>query len=99
MQRIQTQEYQSLRQFLRQLDSSDSRLHRLLAAAIEQELTPRQAQMVRMYFLEQRSMREIAAMLGIYPSTVSRTLYAARTKLKRCLRFGAKALLDEDDAD
>ena len=95
--RIQPQEYHGMRQFLRQLDSSDNRLHRLLAAAIEQELTPRQAQMVRMYFLEQHTMREIASTLGVYPSTVSRTLSAARTKLKRCLRFGAKALLDEDE--
>jgi len=70
-------------------------MHRLLATAIEQELTPRQAQMVRMYFLEQHSMREIASILGVYPSTVSRTLSAARSKLRRCLRFGAKALLDE----
>ena len=59
----------------------------------------RQAQMVRMYFLEQHSIREMAAILGVYPSTVSRTLAAARTKLKRCLRYGAKALLDGGDED
>ncbi len=84
---------------MKKLDSSESRLHRMLAAAIEQELTPRQAQMVRMYFLEQHSIREMAAILGVYPSTVSRTLAAARTKLKRCLRYGAKALLDGGDED
>ncbi len=92
--RIQTQEYQSLRSFLKKLDGSDRQLHRMLAAAIEQELTPRQAQMVRMYFLEQHSMREMARILDVYPSTVSRTLGAARVKLRRCLRYGAKALLD-----
>lgn len=84
---------------MKQLDCSDSRLHRMLGSAIEQELTPRQAQMVRMYFLEQHSMREMAAMLGVYPSTVSRTLGAARVKLRRCLRYGAKTLLDGERED
>ncbi len=84
---------------MRQLDCSESRLHRLLGAAIESELTPRQAQMVRMYFLEQHSMREMADILGVYPSTVSRTLGAARVKLKRCLKYGARTLLESDDEE
>lgn len=84
---------------MRQLDCSESRLHRLLGSAIEQELTPRQAQMVRMYFLEQHSMREMADILGVYPSTVSRTLGAARIKLRRCLKYGARTLLEGEQAE
>ena len=84
---------------MKQLDCSESRLHRLLGSAIESELTPRQAQMVRMYFLEQHSMREMADILGVYPSTVSRTLGAARVKLRRCLKYGAKTLLEGEDGD
>lgn len=86
-----------MRRFLRKLERSENRLHRMLAAAIEEELTPRQAQMVRMYFLEQHSMRETAELLGVCPSTVSRTLAAARGKLRHCLRFGAKALLEAEE--
>lgn len=97
MERIQTQEYQDMRRFLKQLNRSDSRLHRLLASAIKQELTARQEQMVRMYFLEQHTMREIAGLLGVNVSTVSRTLGASRVKIKRCLRYGAKALLDDEE--
>lgn len=84
---------------MRQLDRSESRLHRALASAIESELTPRQAEMVRMYFLEQHSIREMADILGVYPSTVSRTLAAARVKLRRCLRYGARTLLEEGNLD
>ena len=97
MERIQTKEYQDMRGFLKQLDRSDSRLHRMLASAIKRELTARQAQMVRMYFLEQHTMREIAALLGVNVSTVSRTLGASRVKIKHCLRYGAKALLDDEE--
>ena len=84
---------------MRQLDCSETPLHRLLGSAIESELTPRQAQMVRMYFLEQHSMREMADILGVYPSTVSRTLSAARVKLRRCLKYGARTLLERDGPD
>lgn len=97
MERIQPREYQDMRQFLKQLGGSDSRLHRMLGLAIRQELTERQAEMVRMYFLEQHTMREIADLLGVNVSTVSRSLGASRAKIKRCLRYGAKALLDEEE--
>ena len=33
-------------------------------------------------------MAEIAQMLGVNPSTVSRTLQRARRRLYRCLRYG-----------
>ena len=95
--RIEQEEYRSLRHFLRTLERSENRMGRLVSEAIASELTARQAEMVRLYFLEQRSMREIAGVLSVNPSTVSRTLSVARAKLRRCLRFGALRLLEEEE--
>ncbi len=88
-------EYQTLRSFVKQLERPESKVAVLLAAALERELTTRQRQMVSMYYLEQHTMREIAVLLGVNPSTVTRTLQAARAKLKACLQYGGKALLAE----
>ncbi len=64
------------------------RLRRNLRRAREQELTPRQQQMLRMYFDDGQNMVEIAEVLGVNRSTVSRTLMRARRRLYRCLRYG-----------
>lgn len=71
-------------------DNSDqlNRLRRNLRKAREQELTPRQRQMLQMYFDDGQSMVEIADVLGVNRSTVSRTLMRARRRLYRCLRYG-----------
>ena len=86
-----------MRHFLRTLESSENRTGRLISGAIAKELTARQAQMVRLYFLDQRTMTEIAKELSVNPSTVSRTLSVARAKLRRCIRFGALRLLEEEE--
>ena len=88
-----------MRRFLRTMERSENRTGRLLSVAIAEELTARQAQMVRLYFLEQHNMREIAEELSVNPSTVSRTLSVARAKLRRCMRFGALLLLEEEEED
>ena len=82
---------------MRTLEQSENRTGRLLSGAIAGELTARQAQMVRMYFLEQHTMKEIAEELSVNPSTVSRTLSVARAKLRRCMRFGALRLLEAEE--
>lgn len=64
-----------------------SRLRRNLRAAREQELTPRQAEMLRLYFDEEKTMVQIAQELGINRSTVSRTIARAKARLYRCLRY------------
>lgn len=89
-------EYQSLRNFVKSLDERKDAMARLLSRAVAEELTERQALMVVLYYLEQRSMRDIAAELGVNPSTVSRTLQTAREKLKKCLRY-CRGLLDFSD--
>lgn len=64
-----------------------------IAQAMEEELTPRQRQMVRMYYIEQKTMPDIAGELGVAVSTVSRTIARGRNRLRRCLRYGGGALL------
>ena len=65
-----------------------TRLQRNLRSARKQELTPRQNQMLELYFDRRMNMVEIAKELGVNPSTVSRTLRRAKTRLYRCLRYG-----------
>ena len=63
------------------------RLKRNLRRAMKRELTPRQQEIMALYFFENRPMTEIAAMLGINKSTVSRTLLRAKRRLYQCLRY------------
>lgn len=65
-----------------------SRLRRNLRQAREQELTPRQNQVLELYFDRNLNMVEIARELKVNPSTVSRTLRRAKERLHRCLRYG-----------
>ena len=63
------------------------RLRRSLRSARNAELTPRQQQMLRMYYDEGKSMTRIAALLKVNKSTVSRTIARGRQRLKRCLKY------------
>ena len=88
-------EYQALRQFIRLTESSDaeSMAHKV-AEAVATELTPRQRELVRLYYINQMTMYEIASMRGVSVSTVSRTLKRARERLRKFLRYGGRMLLD-----
>ena len=92
-------EYRSLRRFVRQLEQPENSVARLVATALDRELTPRQKQMVTMYYVEQMNMRQIAGELGLNPSTVTRTLQVARAKLEAALGYCGKLLMaaEEDD--
>lgn len=63
------------------------RLRRNLHRARHQELTPRQQQVLTMRYEQNMKMVEIAQLLGVHPSTVSRTLRRAEERLRRCLRY------------
>ena len=79
-------EYEALRQFIRLSEKSEKgSMARKLGAAVDRELTPRQRQMVRMYYTDQMRMTV---------SSVSRTIKRGRVKLKRCLRYGGRALME-----
>ena len=58
-----------------------------LADVIKNGLTPRQKQMVVLYYYEGMKMKEIAALLEVDPTTVSRTLTRARRNIYERLRF------------
>ena len=63
------------------------RLLRALKKACRGELTPRQAECVKLFYGGRVSQREIAARLGVSPPTVSRHLKKARARLGRVLRY------------
>ena len=63
------------------------RLRRNLRQAREQELTPRQRQVLSLYYDQGMNIPQIAAALELNRSTVSRTLRRAKDRLYRCLRY------------
>lgn len=63
------------------------RLRRNLRQARERELTPRQRQMLELYYDQGMTIPQIAGELGLNRSTVSRTLRRARDRLYQFLRY------------
>ena len=68
-------------------DDNHLQLERLLPLAVEQELTPRQRQILRMRYSSGMRNVEIARALGVNKSTVTRTLNRAVERLFRTLRY------------
>ena len=62
-------------------------VRRCLRRARETTLTPRQQQMVALYYDRGLTMQQIADLLDICPSTVSRTLRRAHRRLQNALQF------------
>lgn len=92
------QEYKALRQFVRLMERAEGEQYAAkLRRALCEELTPRQTELVHMYYDRQMRMQDIADELNVDVSTVSRTLKRARVKLKTCLRYGGRALMDAVD--
>ena len=90
-------QYEAFRKLMKEVESPHSALGEKTAQAIRDELTARQKQMVQLYYVEQHTMQEIADMLQVNASTVSRTLHTARRNLKNCLKYGGKRLLIPED--
>lgn len=63
------------------------RLRQNLRRARQQELTPRQQQVLTLYYDQGMNMTQIAQTLGVNCSTVSRTIRRAKQRLYRCLRY------------
>ena len=63
------------------------RLRRNLRRVRSAELTPRQAQLLHLYYDLGYSMSGIAGELGIDKSTVSRTISRGRERLKRYVQY------------
>ena len=89
--------------FIQEMSGDNSKSHALLlknlTRAVREELTERQWEMMSLYYMEQMKMQDIADLLCVNVSTVSRTIARGRDKLKRCLRYGAKELLREAVAE
>ena len=71
-----------------------ARLKRNLVRALREDVTARQREFLLLYYGERLNMRQIGERLGVDKSTVSRTIKRGEARLRRCLRYGAKNLLD-----
>lgn len=72
-----------------------NRLKRNLVRALHEDITPKQRQALLLYYAEGLTMREIGARMGVDKSTVSRTIQRGEKRLRRCLRYGAAAFLND----
>jgi len=63
------------------------RLRRNLRLAQRVELTSRQAEMIHLYYDLGYTQSQIAQELGVYKSSVSRTLKRGKERLKRYLKY------------
>ena len=70
-----------------------SRLKRNLIRCLREDVTPKQREMMLLYYAEGKNMREIGQAMGVDKSTVSRTIKRGERRLQRCLRYGAEAYL------
>lgn len=73
-----------------------TRLKRNLIRALQKDVTPRQREMLELYYAKGLNMRQIGELLGVHKSTVSRTVKRGERRLKRCLRYGAESLLRDE---
>ncbi len=58
--------------------------------AIDEELTERQRQVLLLYYFDGKNIIEIAKMLGINKSSVSRLLSRARMRIEKVLKYNFK---------
>lgn len=70
-----------------------SHLKQNLIHALQEDVTPKQRQVLLLYYVEGQNMREIGELLGVDKSTVCRTIKRGEKRLQRCLRYGAGKLL------
>ena len=71
-------------------DDNSRRRQRLLhnlTKAVAEELTPRQREMLHLYYYKKCTMAQIAVQLEVNKSTVSRTLGRARQRLHHILQY------------
>jgi RNA polymerase sigma factor (sigma-70 family) len=63
------------------------KVKKIMAKIIRNELTPRQRQTVSLYYYEGKGVTEIAQMLDLDVSTVSRTIKRARERIYKFLKY------------
>lgn len=75
-----------------------SRVKLALLRALHEDITEKQRQYLLLYYGEGLNMVQIGEKMGVDKSTVSRTIQRGESRLRRCLRYGAKRFLTEDQA-
>ncbi len=83
-------EYEALHEFIGFIDVGGNAAERV-RRVVNEELTSRQRQMVEMYFVQQKSMPEIALELGVSPSSVSRTIMRGKGRIRKYLKYNGRA--------
>ena len=73
-----------------------SRMLRVLNRAMTGELTQRQRDCLSKRYVEGESVNQIAAELGITPSTVSKHLKKARARLRKVLQYSFSRLEEKE---
>lgn len=68
-------------------DESHRRLKRTLLKVIENELTPRQKEIIMLYYFKGQDIVTIGRMLGITPQAVSGAMSRARLRMFRILQY------------
>lgn len=76
-----------------------NRVKRNLLTALKEDVTPRQREVLLLYYGKRMNMRAIGEMLGVDKSTVSRTIKRGERRLRKCLRYGAAAFLEPPKED
>ena len=70
---------------------------RNLVRALREDVTPRQREVLLLYYGQRLNTREIGERLGVSGSSVARTIKRGEARLRRCLRYGAEALLRPEE--
>lgn len=70
-------------------DDDDFRikLRKVLLKVIKNELTPRQTEIIMLYYFKEKNIVEIAAQLGITPQAVSAAMKRARLTIFRYMKY------------
>ena len=93
---------QAYRDFMRDAFAADDEydsIRHALRQAIAEDLTPRQLECVKMYYVDKMTQWQIAAQIGTCTSTVNRHLQAAKRNLKNAVKYSSKWLLKMQEND
>ena len=83
-------EFDALHEFIGLIDMGGN-IGERVRCVVREELTDRQGQMVEMYYIDSKSMPEIASELGVSPSSVSRTIMRGRGRIRKFLKYNGRA--------
>jgi RNA polymerase sigma factor (sigma-70 family) len=63
------------------------RLKKIILKVIENDLTVKQKEVVKLYFFDNKKIPQIAALKSLNKSTVSRHIKSAKVKIKQLLKY------------